>query len=129
MRSAQSTQMSVLLIALGACNSSAFTPATHRTFPARSKGCVMELLSAAPQRVYEEIGTFAITNVNKWGADDRVDTDDRLREVVGERACAAGADALITTVNRDGWYIKAVAIRWNPDVAPADQAAVPISNP
>jgi len=109
-----SLSVGVLLIALGACESSPYTPTGHK-FPAKPKGCSLQLLSTAPHNAYDELGTFQITNQNKWGAEDRVETDDKLRELVGERACAAGADALITTTNRDGLYVKAVAIRWNPD--------------
>lgn len=107
--------LSALLIVVCACDPSPFTPASGRTFPAKPKGCVVELLSRAPTFPYDEIGTFELTNTNKWGATDRIDTADRLRELVGERACAAGANALITTTNDAGLYVKAVAIRWNPD--------------
>jgi len=75
----------------------------------------VELMSRTPTFPYDEVGTFDFTNTNKWGAADPVDTADRLRELVGDRACAAGATALITTTNDAGLYVKAVAIRWNPD--------------
>lgn len=46
-----------------------------------------------------------------------IDTEEKLRSLIGERACEAGADLLITTRSND-LYMKAVAIRWNPDADP-----------
>jgi hypothetical protein len=98
-----------------------YSPASARTYPKKAGDCFLEVYSTAPQRRYDELGTF---DIHVGGGSRKIESTGALREAIGPDACELGADALIAfTYNGLSLYTRAVAIRWTARAAPAAPAA------
>jgi hypothetical protein len=110
----------VLAVALVGCiipfgGSAHFSPTGANVYPAKKSPCGLEILMSTPARTFDEIGVFDIN-----GGD--LDTLDKLRASVTDDACRVGADAVVASANGQGYYIKALAIRYR---SPAPGESVP----
>lgn len=115
-----------LLLALAACGGVKVVPTGAVTGPARPADCPLEFLYKAPERPCEPLADLEshVTAVPKGGA----------VEVLREKACALGADAVIVernqVLNEYGHaLVVGTAIRWKPAAPPAAAAPAPEATP
>ena len=112
------------LLGLGACvmsTSVAYTPRGTIALSPKPATCQLEVLSVVPRRPYDEVGTFDVDNQGV----DWVRTADDLLARTRARACAAGADALLT-IKAGPAYTQAIALHWQ-TTEPA--APIPAATP
>ena len=114
------------LALLSACPRWDYTSSAAGTFAARSPRCKLQVLSLLPQRSYVELGTFDVHS--PWDAS--MTSLARLRSMVRERACQAGADAILARPDGHGWYSHATVLRWTDEISErADVSATETSPP
>ncbi len=92
MKPAPVALLAALLLALGVagCGSVKVTPSgSALRLEPKPKGCSIEFLGKAPDRAYEEVASLQahVTSPPQGGAD----------EVLHEKACELGADAVVVT--------------------------------
>ncbi len=125
MKPAPAARLAALLLAVGAagCGSVKVKPSGPdlRSEP-KPKGCSVEFLGKAPDRAYEEIADLQahVTSPPAGGAD----------EVLREKACELGADAVVVTrkfvTNAYGHMLVAgTAIKYVEAVRPAPPEEAP----
>jgi hypothetical protein len=125
MRPAVRSLAPALLLVLAACGGVKVVPTGAVPGPARPADCPLEFLYKAPERPYEALADLEshVTAVPKGGA----------VEVLREKGCALGADAVIVernqVLNEYGHaLVVGTAIRWKPAAPPAP-AATPAPEP
>jgi len=101
----------IMMMALSAgCSpvSYTFSATTKGEVPraAGPNGCEFAVLTAPPEEAFEEIGTFKHYN----GAVPRQQPE--LRKALGPMVCEVGAHAVIVTVESNGEYRRATAIKY-----------------
>jgi hypothetical protein len=113
-----------LFLLLTACSPTVhFAPAAPSAALPREAGCEIELLTAVPQRPYQEIGTFDLTGGTTGIGGTNVQTAAEFLDLIRDQACAQGADAVVA-VKAQGYYREGTALRWAaPATAPAAPAA------
>jgi hypothetical protein len=101
----------------------ACAPAASRRFPAKPPGCALETINALPQRPFIELETFALPSPESMRD---------VLDIVQERACRGGADAIYAPKAGRG-YSYAIALKWNdapaPVAPPVPAPAVPPAPP
>ena len=88
-----------------------FTPASAKGVVASPENCTFEVLTSAPDRNYEEIGTLAYYNGKE------PTTTDAFKKAVAKQTCKAGGQAVIATANEKGQYTKGSIIVYLGDMA------------
>jgi hypothetical protein len=110
--------LAVLAVASACGPSVKYERGTSRTFPAYPAGCPLDVLSVVPNRAFVELGTAEI--------DDVIETPTVLAEKLRPTACPEGADAIIARKERNGFYEKAIVIRYeDATVAPDAETEEP----
>jgi hypothetical protein len=128
--------LGLVLSAASASRDIQYTASSSRTYPAKPANCHLELLTAPPQRAYEELGVFDIDTSGEYVP--RIRTASALRSAVGARACGLGGDALLGFASGDPpTYNRATVLRWTveeppqalPEPPPIEAAPVPPQRP
>lgn len=96
------------LLLLAGCTptSYTYTPSTSRGEIARPDNCVVEIVSAAPQQDFEEVGTLDFYN------GDEPKNADAFKKAIAKQVCQVGGDAVIAVANEKGQYMKGTVIRY-----------------
>ena len=82
---------------------------TSSTLPAKPPGCHIQILQSPPDKPYEEVGIFAPKDV-QFGS--LAGGPVPFQEDTGDRACAAGGDAVVIEKNWAGNYARGTLIKY-----------------
>jgi hypothetical protein len=106
------------LLAAGCFASTQYTPSSSVRAQAKPDECSFDVLTARPQRQFEELGIIDFTG-GFTGSNGRragvPDSASELKDKAAQTVCRAGGDALLTDVNGLGQYVRATVIRYKAD--------------
>ena len=100
--------MVLTLVLVGACvpTSYTFSPTVKGTTP-RESGCPFNILRAAPDESFDEIGTL------KYYNGDVPKSESDFKKAIATRVCEVGGHAVIATPDAKGEYQTASVIRYS----------------
>ena len=102
----------VMLVAAGCAPTTySFTPASAKGVVEKSGNCNLEVMTAEPQRNYEEVGTL-----DYYNGKEPTNLDD-FKKAVKTQACESGGDAVIALANDKGQFTKGRVIHYLGEMA------------
>jgi len=105
-----------MAIACVACGGQFDYRRTGGVFAARGPDCDYRVIRDRVVEPYEELGTI---DIDAFSMRSLPDNEERFREVVGAKVCAAGGDAVIPAIDIYGHWVIGTIIRFNPSECPA----------
>lgn len=98
----------IALVLLVGCQPAtyAWTPASARGVTPKPDNCAFEVLTAAPDDGFEEIGTL-----EHYNGEPPKDAEG-FRKAVGQQVCGAGGDAVVAKTNDKGRYVGGTVIEY-----------------